>query len=124
MAQHGEDDRRASPRIRLRRRVTVTLRGTAHDTHTINVSAGGASVEMIAPPDRGARGSIVMPVSDGPPFDFVAEVRWTSVLSTSSPGGSDTRHLVGLQFVDPPADAVKRLSDVLAAEEDDDGEAE
>jgi hypothetical protein len=119
MAKDGEDDRRASPRIRLRRRVTVTLRGTTHDTHTINVSAGGASVEMIAAPDRGARGSIVMPVSEGPPFDFVAEVRWTSVLSTSSPGGTDTRHLVGLQFIEPPADAVRRLSDVLAAEEDD-----
>ncbi len=113
------DDRRASPRVRLRRQVTVTLRGATIETHTINVSTGGASVEVVVPPDRGARGSIVMPLTDGAPLEFVAEVRWISTLSASGPGGSDTRHLVGLMFVDPPAQAVARLADAIAAEEED-----
>ena len=82
MALDGHDERRAAPRIRLRRQVTVTFRGTQVSTHTINVSAGGASVELLAPPERGARGNIVLPLSDGTPLDFVTEVRWTSALST------------------------------------------
>jgi hypothetical protein len=40
-------------------------------------------------------------------------------LSTSGPGGSDTRHLVGLQFLDPPADAIARLGEALEAEDDE-----
>jgi hypothetical protein len=115
----GHDDRRSTPRIRLRRSVTVTLRGTRFETHTINVSRGGASVEMITPPERGSRGSIQLPVTDGAPFDFAAEVRWSSPLSMSGPGGTDTRYLVGLQFVDPPADAVARLVEAIEAEEED-----
>jgi hypothetical protein len=123
MVKDGEDERRSAPRIRLRRSVTVTLRGTAHETHTINVSTGGASVELVTAPDAGARGSIVMPLSDGSPLDFIAEVRWTTALSMSGPGGSDTRHLVGLKFVDPPGDAVARLREALEAEEEEDDDA-
>lgn len=41
-----EDERRASPRLRLRRGVSVTLRGVTHETHTINVSTGGLSIVM------------------------------------------------------------------------------
>jgi hypothetical protein len=116
----SHDERRATERIRLRRRVTITLRGTVAETNTINVSAGGASVELVAAPERGTRGAIVLQLTQGAPLDFVAEVRWTSALSAIGPGGADTRYLVGLMFVDPPADAVARLSEALAAEDDDD----
>ena len=119
MVKDGQDERRASPRIRLRRSVTVTLRGLQFDTYTINISTGGASVEMIVPPEQGARGNVLLPLTDGAPLDFVAEVRWTSALSTSGVSGEDTRHLVGLKFVDPPADAAARLADALAAEDED-----
>jgi hypothetical protein len=119
MALDGEDDRRASPRIRLQRRVSVTLRGTPYDTHTINVSTGGASVELITAPERGARGTIVLALSAGPPIDLSVEVRWASALSTSGPAGPDTRHLVGLQFLEVPPDAARRIEDALAAEDED-----
>jgi hypothetical protein len=119
MAKDGDDERRSSPRVLLRRSVTITLRGTTYDTHTINVSTGGASVELRSPPEHGARGNISLTVTDGPPFDFAAEVRWSTALSTSSPGGADTRHLVGLQFVDAAPADLARLAQVLAAEDDD-----
>jgi len=44
------------------------------------------------------------------------------VLSTSSPGGVDVRHLVGLQFIDPPAASVARLGEALEADEEDDAD--
>ena len=46
MVKDGDDERRTSPRIRLRRNVSVSLRGGAVETHTINVSSGGASIEL------------------------------------------------------------------------------
>ncbi len=117
-----EDDRRSAPRIRLHRSVTLKLKGTPHDTHTINVSTGGASVELLAPPERGARGSIVLGLSAGPPIELDIEVRWTSALSTLGPGGPDVRHLVGLQFLSVPPDAARRIDEALAAEEEDEDE--
>jgi hypothetical protein len=119
MSKEPDDERRASSRVRLQRGVMVTLRGTSHDTHTINVSTGGASIELVAPPDRGARGSISLSLSEGPAIDLLVEVRWTSVLSTIGPAGADRRHLVGLQFLEVPADALARLTAAIAAEEDD-----
>lgn len=116
----GHDERRSSERIRLRRAVSVALRGNNAETHTINVSVGGASVELVTAPERGARGSITLQLSNGSPLEFVAEVRWISSLSAIGPGGADSRYLVGLMFVDPPAAAIARLTDALAAEEEDD----
>lgn len=112
------DDRRASERVRLRRNVRLTIRGVTHDTHSINVSSGGLSVELVTPPERGARGSLELPLTEGDPLHLDAEVRWISQLSTSGPGGADRRHLVGLQFVSPPAEAIRRLEEALRAEED------
>ena len=120
MATDGDDDRRAAPRLRLRRGVTVTLRGTPHDTHTINVSAGGASVELVDPPERGARGSIRLELTAGEPINLATEVRWTTLLSTTGPAGGDSRHLVGLQFLSVSAEITARLTEALRAEEDDD----
>lgn len=119
MAQpEAPDDRRATARVRLRRDVRVTLRGVTHETHTINVSTGGVSIELVTSPDRGTRGAIEMPLTEGAPLSLETEVRWISQLSTSGPGGSDRRFLVGLQFVSPPPDAVRRLEDALRAEEE------
>ncbi len=112
------DDRRTAQRVRLRRNVRFTIRGVTHDTHSINVSSGGVSVEMVTPPDRGARGQVELPLTEGDPLRLDAEVRWVSQLSTSGPGGADRRHLVGLQFVAPPVDAITRLEAALRAEED------
>jgi hypothetical protein len=112
------DDRRSTQRIRLRRNVRVTLRGVTHDTHTINVSAGGASVELLQAPERGARGTIELPLTEGAPLNLDAEVRWISQLSTSGPAGADRRHLVGLQFLDPSSTAIARLESALRAEEE------
>jgi len=120
MVKEPDDERRSSTRVRLQRGVTVTLRGASHETHTINVSTGGASIELVAPPERGTRGSILLALTEGPPIDLLVEVRWTSVLSTSSPAGADRRHLVGLQFLTVPTEALARLTAAIEADAADD----
>lgn len=117
--QEPHDERRSSPRIRLRRSVSVTLRGDPHETHTINVSTGGASIELVAPPDRGTRGNILLTLTEGPPIDLLCEVRWTTSLSTAGPSGGDKRYLVGLQFLSVPGEAIDRLQAAIEAEEED-----
>ena len=114
-----EDERRSSPRLRLRRGVSVTLRGVSYETHTINVSSGGASIELVEAPDRGTRGSILLALTEGPSLDLLVEVRWISPLSTQGPGGIDTRYLVGLQFLTVPPEALERLTLAIAAEEEE-----
>ena len=114
-----EDERRSSPRLRLRRSVSVTLRGVTHETHTINVSTGGASIELVEAPDRGTRGSILLALTEGPSLNLLVEVRWISPLSTPGPGGIDTRYLVGLQFLTMPPEALERLTLAISAEDED-----
>lgn len=115
-----EDERRSSPRLRLRRGVSVTLRGTSYETHTINVSTGGLSIELIEAPDRGTRGNVLLTLTEGPSLDLLVEVRWISPLSTQGPGGIDTRYLVGLQFLTVPPDALERLTAAIDAEDEED----
>ena len=115
-----EDERRSSPRLRLRRGVSVTLRGASYETHTINVSTGGLSIELIEAPSRGTRGNVVLALTEGPSLDLLVEVRWISPLSTQGPGGIDTRYLVGLQFMTVPPEALERLTAAIAAEDEED----
>ena len=119
-----EDERRTSPRLRLRRSVTVTLRGVAYETHTINVSTGGLSIELVEAPDRGTRGAVLLSLTEGPSLDLLVEVRWISPLSTQGPGGIDTRYLVGLQFLTVPPEALERLTTAIAAEDEEEDEDE
>ena len=99
--------------------MSVTLRGDPHETHTINVSTGGASIELVTPPERGTRGNILLTLTEGPPIDLLCEVRWTSSLSTAGPAGRDTRYLVGLQFLSVPSEAIDRLKAAIEAEDED-----
>ncbi|MEO6950557.1 MAG: PilZ domain-containing protein [Polyangia bacterium] len=119
-----EDERRSSPRLRLRRGVSVTLRGISHETHTINVSTGGLSIELVEAPERGTRGNVLLALTEGPSLDLLVEVRWISPLSTQGPGGIDTRYLVGLQFLTISPEALERLTTAIAGEDEEDDDDE
>jgi hypothetical protein len=98
------DNLRASPRLDVQLPVTVSVGGQTHETHTLNVSAGGALLAgtMFGPRDGAVEVTIQMP-QDGP------EVRARGLIVRALPDGT------GIQFTDiDPADRDQLDSMVLS----------
>lgn len=101
--------------MRFRAKVVVSFPGQPPiDTHSINLSVGGMSVELQEPPGIGSLLRVRLDLSDGVPVELAATVRYSTTITAQGPGiPVSVRSLVGIQFKDVKPETAKLIEQAL-----------
>jgi len=90
------------------------------DTHSINLSVGGMSVELQEPPPIGEPLRVHLDLSDGEPVEISALVRYATTITAQGPGiPVSVRSLVGLQFQDVSDEVAALIEEAIENSEED-----